>query len=31
MVENVNSRLRRYADSARGQLTQERLNLILFE
>jgi hypothetical protein len=30
MVENVNSRLRRYADSARGQLTQERLNLIRF-
>ena len=30
MVENVNSRLRRYADSARGQLNQERLNLIRF-
>jgi len=30
MVENVNSRLRRFADSARGQLTQNRLNLIRF-
>ncbi len=30
MVENVNSRLRRYADSARGQLNQNRLNLIRY-
>ena len=30
MVENVNSRLRRFFDSARGQLNQNRLNLIRF-
>ena len=30
MVENTNSRLRRFFDSARGQITQSRLNLIRF-
>ncbi len=30
MVENVNSRLRRFANSARGQLSQERLNIIRY-
>jgi hypothetical protein len=30
MVENTNSRLRRFFDSARGQITQKRLNLIRF-
>lgn len=30
MVENINSRLRRFYDSARGQLNQNRLNLIRF-
>ena len=30
MVENTNSRLRRFFDSARGQITQARLNLIRF-
>jgi hypothetical protein len=30
MVENTNSRLRRFFDSARGQITQQRLNLIRF-
>ncbi|MGK5090411.1 hypothetical protein WDW89_00185 [Deltaproteobacteria bacterium TL4] len=29
-VENVNSRLRRFFDSGRGQLNQNRLNLIRF-
>ena len=29
-VENVNSRLRRFLDSARGQVNQNRLNLIRF-
>lgn len=28
MVENTNSRLRRFFDAARGQMSQERLNLI---
>ncbi len=30
MVENTNSRLRRFFDSARGQISQHRLNLIRF-
>jgi hypothetical protein len=30
MVENTNSRLRRFFDSARGQINQNRLNLIRF-
>jgi hypothetical protein len=30
MVENTNSRLRRFFDSARGQINQARLNLIRF-
>lgn len=30
MVENTNSRLRRFFDSSRGQITQSRLNLIRF-
>jgi hypothetical protein len=30
MVENTNSRLRRFFDSARGQMNQSRLNLIRF-
>jgi len=30
MVENTNSRLRRFFDSARGQINQSRLNLIRF-
>jgi hypothetical protein len=30
MVENTNSRLRRFFDSARGQINQKRLNLIRF-
>ena len=30
MVENTNSRLRRFFDSARGQINQHRLNLIRF-
>ncbi len=30
MVENINSRLRRFFDSARGQVNQNRLNLIRF-
>ena len=30
LVENLNSRLRRFFDSARGQLNQNRLNLIRF-
>jgi hypothetical protein len=30
MGENTNSRLRRFFDSARGQITQKRLNLIRF-
>jgi hypothetical protein len=30
MVENTNSRLRRFFDSARGQISQRRLNLIRF-
>ncbi len=30
MVENINSRLRRFFDSARGQINQNRLNLIRF-
>ncbi len=30
MVENANSRLRRFFDSARGQVNQNRLNLIRF-
>lgn len=30
MVENLNSRLRRFLDTSRGQVNQERLNLIRF-
>ncbi len=30
MIENTNSRLRRFFDSARGQINQNRLNLIRF-
>ncbi len=30
MVENINSRLRRFFNSARGQINQNRLNLIRF-
>jgi hypothetical protein len=30
LVENVNSRLRRFFDSARGQVNQNRLNLVRF-